>query len=310
MRSRPGSRRLPSAARQKRSLLTTFGRRPGACCRCVLVRPWVALVDAIDLLKKPRHHTASQASATPPLTTSGFSPARARPRFPCLRLVVLRQLDLWGDGVGMTPAEARHDEFPHSTAKADGMLVVTAARELRNVYVHLNVPYAKKSGHTLHLQIIQPSRDATFAEASLVFAERFPCIVFVQGSAWGEQPLGSSMAFWCRFAEHGYTVAIVEYRPSSVAVFPAQVQDAKTAVRWLHSHADAYSIDPAWIVMAGDSSGGHTTLMVHATQDLPLFDDEPGEPLDIAAFVDFYGPTDLSRLNDEPTTIDLSLIHI
>lgn len=217
---------------------------------------------------------------------------------------MLRQLDLWGDGVGMTPAEARHDEFPHSTAKADGMLVVAAARELRNVYVHLNVPYAKKSGHTLHLQIIQPSRDATFAEASLVFAERFPCIVFVQGSAWGEQPLGSSMAFWCRFAEHGYTVAIVEYRPSSVAVFPAQVQDAKTAVRWLHSHADAYSIDPEWIVMAGDSSGGHTTLMVHATQDLPLFDDEPGEPLDIAAFVDFYGPTDLSRLNDEPTTID------
>jgi acetyl esterase/lipase len=184
------------------------------------------------------------------------------------------------------------------------MQVVEAARGLWNVYVHLNVPYTAKSGRTLQLQIIQPSRDATFTPPADVFADRFPCVVFVQGSAWGEQALGASMAFWCRFAERGYTVAIVEYRPSSLAPFPAQVQDAKTAVRWLRAHADAYSVDADRIVMAGDSSGGHTALMVHATQDLDLFDDEPGQPLDITAFVDFYGPTDLARFNDEPTTMD------
>jgi acetyl esterase/lipase len=113
------------------------------------------------------------------------------------------------------------------------MRVVPARRGLRNVYVHLDVPYAAKDGRNLRLQIIQPSQDATFEDPAQVFAERFPCIVFVQGSGWGEQPLGSSMAFWCRFAERGYTIAIVEYRPSSLALFPAQVKDAKTAVRWL-----------------------------------------------------------------------------
>jgi acetyl esterase/lipase len=198
----------------------------------------------------------------------------------------------------------RHEEFPHSTVAAPGMRVVEAARGLSNVYVHLNVRYAVKSGRTLHLQIVQPCRDATFAAPAEVFADRFPCVVFVQGSGWGEQALGASMAFWCRFAERGYTVAIVEYRPSGLAPFPAQVQDAKTAVRWLRLHADAYSIDPDRIVLAGDSSGGHTALMVHATQDLDQFDDEPGQPLDITAFIDFYGPTDLARLNDEPTTMD------
>lgn len=207
---------------------------------------------------------------------------------------------------GVHPTEMSHEEFPHSTATAAGMQVVEAVLGLRNVFVHLNVPYAIKSGRTLHLQIIQPSRDATFAEPSEVFSDRFPCVVFVQGSAWGEQALGASMAFWCRFAERGYTVAIVEYRPSSLAVFPAQVRDAKTAVRWLRTHADEYSIDTGRIVMAGDSSGGHTALMVHATQDLAQFDDEPGEPLDLKAFIDFYGPTDLGRLNAEPTTMDHS----
>lgn len=200
--------------------------------------------------------------------------------------------------------ELNHDAFPHSLASATDMRVVPARRGLRNVYVHLNVPYAVKDGRTLRLQVIQPSRDATFEDPAQVFAERFPCIVFVQGSGWGEQPLGSSLAFWCRFAERGYTIAIVEYRPSSVAIFPAQVADAKTAVRWLRAHADAYSIDPDRMILAGDSSGGHTALMVHVTQDRTALDDEPGETLGIAAFVDFYGPTDLSRLNDEPTTID------
>lgn len=206
----------------------------------------------------------------------------------------------------MQPAEMNHEEFPHSTAEADGMLVVPAARGLRNVHVHLNVPYATKSGRTLRLQIVQPSRDATFSDPAEVFAERFGCIVFVQGSGWGEQALGSSIAFWCRFAERGYTIAIAEYRPSSVATFPAQVQDAKTAVRWLRANAEDYSIDPEWTILAGDSSGGHTALMVHATQGLPMFDDEPEEPLPIAAFIDFYGPTDLSRLNDDPSTMDHS----
>ena len=197
-------------------------------------------------------------------------------------------------------------EFPHSSAAAEGMRVIEARRGLSNVYVHLNVPYAEKSGRVLHLQIVQVSGDGSMLGDEEAFARRHPCIVFVQGSAWQEQALGSSMAFWCHFAERGYTVAIVEYRPSSVAAFPAQVQDAKTAVRWLRANSDVYGIDPDQMVMAGDSSGGHTALMVHATQDLDVFDDEPGQALGVGAFIDFFGPTDLGRLNDDPTTMDHS----
>lgn len=86
-----------------------------------------------------------------------------------------------------------------------------------------------------------------------------------------------------------------------VATFPAQVEDAKTAVRWLKAHAADYSIDPTRMVLAGDSSGGHTALMVHATQDLAQFDAEPGQPLGIGAVIDFYGPTDLAALTDDPS---------
>lgn len=204
----------------------------------------------------------------------------------------------------MQPQTADHDDFPHSTAWTEGIRVVESQRDGRNVHVHLNVPFAQKSGRTLRLHVIQPSIDVTYSSWESLAAERFPCIAFIQGSAWGEQQMGSSMAFWNRFALRGYVIALIEHRPSDIATFPAQVEDAKTALRWLAANPDQFGIDPARMVLSGDSSGGHTTLMVHVTQHLPELDDEPDVPLDIKAFIDFYGPTDLARLNDEPCTMD------
>nr|WP_300149057.1 hypothetical protein [Propionicimonas sp.] len=53
----------------------------------------------------------------------------------------------------MKPVELSQDAFPHSSASAEGMRVIRAARGRRNVYVHLNIPYAEKSGRRLHMQI-------------------------------------------------------------------------------------------------------------------------------------------------------------
>ena len=86
------------------------------------------------------------------------------------------------------------------------------------------------------------------------------------------------MSYLCRFAERGYVIAIVQYRPSAVAPHPAQVHDAKTAVRWLRQNSDQYGIDPDRITISGDSSGGHTALLVHATDGSPALDEDPAKP--------------------------------
>lgn len=197
-----------------------------------------------------------------------------------------------------------HQDFPHSTAWADGIEVMDADPGARNVFVHLNVAYAVRSGRELRVHVIQPCLDSTVVTWEEMVSERFPCVAFVQGSAWGEQPMGAMLEFWCRFARRGYVVALVEYRPSDIAPFPAQVEDAKTAVRWLSAHHASFGIDPTRIALAGDSSGGHTVLLVHATEALGELDDEPDAPLDVKVYVDFYGPTRLDLMNDEPTTMD------
>ena len=109
-----------------------------------------------------------------------------------------------------------------------------------------------------------------------------------------------------RFANKGYVVAVVEYRPSTVAPFPAQIENTKTAIPFLMKNASTYGIDPEEIVLWGDSSGGHTAAMTGVTLNDPNLSDEPptDEPIRLKAIVDFYGPIDVSKMNLEPSTQD------
>lgn len=99
-------------------------------------------------------------------------------------------------------------------------------------------------------------------------------------------------------AEHGYVVAIVEYRPSEIAPFPAQMQDAKTAVRFLKKHCEEYHIDVDHMAIAGDSSGGHTALMAGFTgdegPDTRLYGEYSAK---VNCIIDLYGPTVFSLMN-------------
>lgn len=184
--------------------------------------------------------------------------------------------------------------------------VIVAPRDGTNVFVHLDVPYVTRAGRQLHLQIIQPSGDAAMVGWDEAFADRYPCLVFVQGSGWRTQALGAGISYLCRLAERGYVVAVVEYRPSDVAPHPAQVHDAKAAVRWLRRHADRYGIDPARLSIAGDSSGGQVALLLHATDGTAELDDRTdAPPLDLRSAAAFYPPTDLTEMEHDDAVRDM-----
>jgi acetyl esterase/lipase len=88
--------------------------------------------------------------------------------------------------------------------------------------------------------------------------------------------------------------------------FRPRLKDAKTAIRFLIRNAATYSIDSEKIAVWGDSSGGHTAVMTGMTLDDPELSDESptDEPIQVKAVVDFYGPTDISKMNLEPSTQD------
>jgi len=187
------------------------------------------------------------------------------------------------------PKEATYEQFPASQLNADGMITLNANFTNRYGMVDLNVEYAVKDRYPLHLQILRPP----FQDEDT----RFPLIMYIQGSAWFKQQLGINFAPLLDFAKRGFVIAMVEYRPSTTAVFPAQVEDTKTATNFMITNAAKYNVDPEKIVVWGDSSGGHTASMVNVTSDEP-------PKLNVKAFVDYYGPSDISRMNEHSSTMN------
>ena len=143
----------------------------------------------------------------------------------------------------------------------------------------------------LKMQILSPSH------SSLTSTDRLPLVVFVNGGGYLSPKMYIRIPWLARLAERGYIVAMPQYRGSDVAAFPAMVQDVRTAIRFLRSHADDFSIDPDRIVLMGGSAGGHASLL--ATYGDERFD-APDDDLSVSAAVcgvlDLYGPTDLLQM--------------
>ena len=158
--------------------------------------------------------------------------------------------------------------------------------------------YVRREEGPLHLQLLLPDGLRPGTRSTL----RYPLVVYVQGSAWGEQDVYFSLPKLVPLAQAGFVVASVKHRASTVAKFPAFLQDVKSAIRFLRAHADTYCIDPSQVGIWGDSSGGHAAQMVGVTGDMGEFKtSDNGEISDaVQAVVDFYGPSDVTHINDAP----------
>ena len=124
-----------------------------------------------------------------------------------------------------------------------------------------------------------------------------PLILWIHGGAWQAGSKDDCPAR--RFVSQGYAVASINYRLSQHAVFPAQIEDCKAAVRWLRVHAKDYHLDPDRFGAWGSSAGGHLVALLGTTGDVKEFDvgENPGVSSRVQAVVDFFGPTDLLQMD-------------
>ena len=118
-----------------------------------------------------------------------------------------------------------------------------------------------------------------------------PCLVWYCGGGWMDCDANIFLPNLVDFVRAGYVVASAEYRDSNKAAFPAPLEDAKAAVRYLRANAAHWGIDPERIAVSGESAGGHQALLMGLTGDVGRFD--VGAHLDqssrVQAVVDFYG---------------------
>lgn len=131
-----------------------------------------------------------------------------------------------------------------------------------------------------------------------------PAIVYFHGGGWSlgtRRRFGRAFKSWQpsaleRLAAAGFAVATVDYRLSGEAVFPAQLHDAKAAVRWVRANAELLNVDPTRIVAWGESAGGHIAALVGLTGDRPDLEGAVGDlrfSSSVCGVVEHYTPTEL-----------------
>jgi len=136
-----------------------------------------------------------------------------------------------------------------------------------------------------------------------------PVIVWVHGGGWrnGRKNAGSRAR---GMLDRGYAVVDVGYRLSGEAIFPAQVEDCKAAVRWIRANATKYGFDPNRIGAWGSSAGGHLVAFLGTSGDAKEFDTETNAQYSsrVQAVCDWFGPTDFLQM-DEHMIESGRLIH-
>jgi acetyl esterase/lipase len=158
--------------------------------------------------------------------------------------------------------------------------------------IERDIVYAVEEGRKLPLDLYIPEKEEAKGEA-------LPVVLWFHGGGWKGGSRGNG-GIARNLVEYGYIVASIEYRLSGEALFPAQVQDCKSAVRWVRANAEKYGFDPDHIGVMGRSAGGHLVAFLGTTGDIAEYDTESnaGYSSKVQAVVDLWGPTDILQMDE------------
>lgn len=135
----------------------------------------------------------------------------------------------------------------------------------------------------------------------------FPGILIIHGGGWRSGNRTQEIPMARELAAHGYVAAVVEYRLSAEAQYPAGVHDLKAAIRWMRAHAQEHMIDTARIGVMGGSAGGTLAALLGTTGDLEKFEGKgthPGYSSRVHAIVDIDGVVDFTDSSESGKDLD------
>jgi acetyl esterase/lipase len=154
----------------------------------------------------------------------------------------------------------------------------------------LDLPYVPQAHVRQKLDLFLPAE-----------GKGWPLVAWIHGGAWLRGDKSDNPAL--RFMSQGYAVASINYRFSQDAIFPAQIEDCKAAIRWLKAHAREYGYDGDRIGVWGASAGGHLAALLGTSADVNDFDAGPGPRVStrVQAVCDFCGVSDVLALGRQLT---------
>jgi acetyl esterase/lipase len=167
--------------------------------------------------------------------------------------------------------------------------------------VNLLVP---KSGYAVHRAIAYGTdpRQKLDVYVPAGLSGPAPVLLFFYGGSWTGGSRANYLAFGQAFASAGMVVAVADYRLYPQVKYPAFVEDAASALAWVHAHAAQYGGDPGRVFVAGHSAGAFNAVMLASE---PAFIQAKGGSLDwIRGVIGIAGPYNFLPMRD-PLYIDI-----
>ncbi|HSF54233.1 MAG TPA: alpha/beta hydrolase [Algoriphagus sp.] len=173
--------------------------------------------------------------------------------------------------------------------------------------LHGNIPYNNDTLKKHLLDIYLPA-NAT---------GKIPLVIWVHGGGWLSNDKYADMGYMkatvAEILNQGYALASIDYRFSTQAVFPAQIQDCNKAVSYLYDNAEKYGFDKSRFALMGFSAGGHLASLMGLSKNNKVpefFMPKSSKSFDFKAVVDFYGPAELVLFpkSDDPKSPEGLLI--
>jgi len=134
----------------------------------------------------------------------------------------------------------------------------------------------------------------------------FPVIVSIHGGAFkGGDKNGAELASALKGLDSGYAVVSLNYRLSGEAIWPAQINDVKAAVRFIRANAAKYRLNPDRIAAWGGSAGGHLAALLGTSGGVEELQDDSlgnaGVSDRVQAVVDMFGPINFLTMDEQFT---------
>lgn len=139
----------------------------------------------------------------------------------------------------------------------------------------------------------------------------FPVVVLIHGGAFKMGDKGMEARNAEALVAKGYAAASINYRLSGEAIYPAQIEDCKAAVRFLRANAAKYHLNPDKIGSWGASAGGNLSAMLGTSSGVAELEGSnlgnAGFSSKVTASVDWFGPINFLTMDEEAKSLNFSI---
>lgn len=153
----------------------------------------------------------------------------------------------------------------------------TAVKETRDLV------YCTIGNRKLHIDAFEPAMKPVKPR---------PAVLIIHGGGWRSGNRGQHIPLAQSLAKAGYTAFTVEYRLSTEALYPAAINDVKSAIRWIRANASGYQVNPNQLAVLGFSAGGEMAAFMGGTAENPAYEDQhclKGYSTAVQAVIDIDG---------------------